>query len=146
MWSNLHDLPLLGTWINSACIRRCTRARAPLCTPRRTSSPRRRSRSSCIKRSASPPSTSECMPWTEKCSGMKHSANVLSPWAPSSVSSPVAHPSRFQVEREINIHIGLEHENIIRLFAAFEDEKNFYMVQELGAGGDLFHKIQLEGR
>lgn len=53
---------------------------------------------------------------------------------------------RFQVEREINIHIGLEHENIIKLYAAFEDDKNFYMVQELGAGGDLFHKIQLEGK
>ena len=52
---------------------------------------------------------------------------------------------RFQIEREINIHIGVAHENIIQLFAAFEDEKNIYMIQELATGGDLFHKIQLEG-
>lgn len=36
---------------------------------------------------------------------------------------------RYQVEREIRIHIILEHENIIKLHAAFEDEKNVYMVQ-----------------
>ena len=38
-------------------------------------------------------------------------------------------PFRYQVEREIRIHIDLEHENVIRLHAAFEDEKNVYMVQ-----------------
>ena len=38
-------------------------------------------------------------------------------------------PHRYQVEREIRIHIILEHENIIKLHAAFEDEKNVYMVQ-----------------
>jgi serine/threonine protein kinase len=36
---------------------------------------------------------------------------------------------RYQVEREIRIHIQLDHPNIIRLFAAFEDEKYVYMVQ-----------------
>ncbi len=38
--------------------------------------------------------------------------------------------NRYQVEREIRIHIQLEHENVIRLYVAFEDEKNVYMVQE----------------
>lgn len=33
------------------------------------------------------------------------------------------------MEREIRIHIGLDHENIVKLYAAFEDEKNVYMVR-----------------
>ena len=49
---------------------------------------------------------------------------------PPPASSPAIVPSpRYQVEREIRIHIDLEHENVIRLHAAFEDEKNVYMVQ-----------------
>lgn len=49
------------------------------------------------------------------------------------------------MEREIRIHIGLCHENIIKLFAAFEDEKNVYMVQEYAGGGDLFEDLKKQG-
>ncbi len=43
---------------------------------------------------------------------------------------PVQCTCRRQVEREINIHINLVHDNIIGLFGAFEDENNVYLVQE----------------
>ena len=39
-----------------------------------------------------------------------------------------------QVEREIRIHSRLSHENIIQLYAAFEDDSNVYMVQEYATG------------
>lgn len=39
-----------------------------------------------------------------------------------------------QVEREIRIHSSLDHKNIIRLYAAFEDDSNVYMVQEYATG------------
>jgi serine/threonine protein kinase len=54
-------------------------------------------------------------------------------------------PCRYQVEREIRIHIQLDHVNIIKLYAAFEDEKNVYMVQEYAAGGDLFEDLKRNG-
>jgi aurora kinase len=44
---------------------------------------------------------------------------------------------RYQVEREIRIHIQLDHVNIIKLFAAFEDEKHVYMVQEFAGSWGL---------
>eukprot|EP00798_Chlamydomonas_sp_ICE-L_P023019 gene23019-30213_t len=53
--------------------------------------------------------------------------------------------NRYQVEREIRIHIALEHENIIKLYAAFEDEKNVYMVQEFAGSGDLFEDLKKRG-
>lgn len=49
---------------------------------------------------------------------------------------------RFQVQREILIHIALQHPHIIQLYAAFEDEANIYMVQELASEGDLFHTVK----
>lgn len=36
---------------------------------------------------------------------------------------------RYQVEREIQIHINLLHHHIIRLHAAFEDPEHVYLVQ-----------------
>jgi len=39
-----------------------------------------------------------------------------------------------QVEREIQIHSQLHHENVIKLFAAFEDAENVYLAQEFAAG------------
>ena len=39
-----------------------------------------------------------------------------------------------QVEREIRIHSRLSHDNIIQLYAAFEDDSNVYMVQEYATG------------
>lgn len=53
--------------------------------------------------------------------------------------------NRYQVEREIRLHINLNHENIIRLFAAFEDEKHVYMVQEFAVCGDLFEDLKKGG-
>lgn len=47
-----------------------------------------------------------------------------------------------QVEREIRIHSRLDHPNIIRLFAAFEDDANIYMVQEYATGMCSFTKTQ----
>ncbi len=52
---------------------------------------------------------------------------------------------RYQVEREIRIHVQLDHVNIIKLYAAFEDEKNVYMVQEFAGGGDLFEDLKRNG-
>jgi serine/threonine protein kinase len=53
------------------------------------------------------------------------------------IATIVMHVCRYQVEREIRIHIQLDHVNIIKLFAAFEDEKHVYMVQEFaGDWGD----------
>ena len=42
-----------------------------------------------------------------------------------------------QVEREIQIHAQLDHENVIKLFAAFEDAENVYLAQEFAAGQRL---------
>ena len=61
------------------------------------------------------------------------------------MSDPSSHsrtPSRVQVEREIRIHIELQHTNIIKLYAAFEDDANVYMVQELATEGDLFQQVK----
>ena len=52
---------------------------------------------------------------------------------------------RYQVEREIRLHIKLDHANIIKLYAAFEDDKNVYMVQEYAGGGDLFEDLKKHG-
>lgn len=51
----------------------------------------------------------------------------------------------FQVEREIRIHSQLRHENIIQLFAAFEDAENVYLAQEYAAGGDLYEDLKSNG-
>ena len=49
------------------------------------------------------------------------------------------------MEREIRLHIALDHENIIKLYSAFEDEKNVYMVQEFAGSGDLFEELRRNG-
>jgi serine/threonine protein kinase len=36
---------------------------------------------------------------------------------------------RFQIEREVRIHIALNHPHIIQLLAAFEDPEHVYLVQ-----------------
>ncbi|KAK9815326.1 hypothetical protein WJX72_001838 [[Myrmecia] bisecta] len=51
----------------------------------------------------------------------------------------------YQVEREIRIHAALQHENIIQLFAAFEDDQHVYMAQEYAAGGDLYEELKRSG-
>ncbi len=44
------------------------------------------------------------------------------------------------MQREICLHLVLDHPHIIKLHAAFNDEHNNYMVQELATGGDLFSR------
>jgi hypothetical protein len=41
----------------------------------------------------------------------------------------------YQVDREIRLHSGLQHEHVIALHGAFEDKEHVYMVQEHAAGG-----------
>lgn len=41
--------------------------------------------------------------------------------------------------------MALEHEHIIKLYVAFEDEKNVYMVQEFAGGGDLWEELRRNG-
>jgi len=53
--------------------------------------------------------------------------------------------NRRQVCREIAIHGGLQHENIIELFCAFEDEYCYYLVLEYAARGDLFTELKRRG-
>ncbi len=50
-----------------------------------------------------------------------------------------------QVEREIRIHSQLDHPNIVQLYAAFEDSKHVYLVQEYAAGGDLYQELRRSG-
>ncbi|GMH33195.1 hypothetical protein BSKO_01029 [Bryopsis sp. KO-2023] len=53
--------------------------------------------------------------------------------------------NRYQVEREIRIHSRLKHDFIVALYAAFEDAKYVYMVQEYAEGGDLFGYLKKAG-
>ncbi|KAG1671346.1 hypothetical protein FOA52_002956 [Chlamydomonas sp. UWO 241] len=50
--------------------------------------------------------------------------------------------TREQVERELQIHIRLNHENIIKLFAAYEDGDHVYMVLEHARAGDLYGELE----
>jgi len=43
--------------------------------------------------------------------------------------------ARRQVEREVVIHCQLFHQNIVALYAAFEDADHVYLAQEYAAGG-----------
>ena len=42
---------------------------------------------------------------------------------------------------EIAILQKLDHPNIIKLYEVFEDERKYYLVQELCKGGELFDEI-----
>ncbi|KAK9839488.1 hypothetical protein WJX81_005063 [Elliptochloris bilobata] len=51
----------------------------------------------------------------------------------------------YQVEREIKIHSQLFHQNVIALYAAFEDADHVYLAQEYAAGGDLYEALKHSG-
>lgn len=44
--------------------------------------------------------------------------------------------------REIEIHAGLHHSSIIKLYAAFEDKDGIYLVEELATKG-VINSVQL---
>eukprot|EP00873_Tetraselmis_striata_P019212 jgi/Tetstr1/439476/TSEL_027908.t1 len=50
-----------------------------------------------------------------------------------------------QVEREIQIHIQIQHANVVDLYGAFEDESRIYLVMQYAAGGDLFDELRRLG-
>ncbi|KAF8072823.1 aurka-a [Scenedesmus sp. PABB004] len=50
--------------------------------------------------------------------------------------------NRYQVEREVRIHVTLHHPHIIALHAAFEDPGSVHLVQEYAPGGDLFEALK----
>lgn len=39
-----------------------------------------------------------------------------------------------KVEREIRLHAALQHEHIIQLYGAFEDDRHVYLAQEFATG------------
>jgi calcium-dependent protein kinase len=47
---------------------------------------------------------------------------------------------------EINILKELDHPNIVKMFEFFEDEKRYYIVQEICKGGELFEEILARGK
>jgi len=50
-----------------------------------------------------------------------------------------------QIMREIDIHSRLNHTNIVKLFAAFEDDECIYLVQEHAEHGDLYQELARHG-
>ena len=50
-----------------------------------------------------------------------------------------------QIYREVRLHAGLQHENVIKLYAAFKEGDRVVMVQEYADGGDLFSLLQKYG-
>ena len=42
------------------------------------------------------------------------------------------------IKREIEIHMNLDHENIIRLYEFLEDEESVYLILEYAAHGSMF--------
>lgn len=47
----------------------------------------------------------------------------------------------YNVKKEVLIHQSLNHQNIIKMIEARKDEESYYLVLELGLGGELFEKI-----
>lgn len=52
---------------------------------------------------------------------------------------------KHNVSREVGLHLGLDHPNIIWLFAAFEEGNAVVLVQEYAGKGDLFQFINRHG-
>ena len=40
----------------------------------------------------------------------------------------------WQVEREVRLHAALQHDHIIQLYGAFEDDRHVYLAQEFATG------------
>jgi hypothetical protein len=50
-----------------------------------------------------------------------------------------------QIYREVRLHSSLQHENVVKLYAAFKEGDRVVMVQEYADGGDLFSLLQKYG-
>ncbi|GBF96529.1 aurora protein [Raphidocelis subcapitata] len=53
--------------------------------------------------------------------------------------------NQYQVKREVRIHACLDHPNVLKLFAAFEDESGVYLVTEFASRGDVFGELDRRG-
>jgi len=51
-----------------------------------------------------------------------------------------------KIRREVNVMVGLRHENVVRFYDAFEDDKNVYICMEYVKGGELFEQLVKQGR
>ena len=51
-----------------------------------------------------------------------------------------------QLRREIEIQSHLRHDNILKLFGFFDDEKHIYLILEYAAKGELYKELQKQGR
>jgi calcium-dependent protein kinase len=47
---------------------------------------------------------------------------------------------------EINILKEIDHPNVVRMYEFFEDDKRFYLIQEICKGGELFDEIIARGK
>jgi serine/threonine protein kinase len=47
-----------------------------------------------------------------------------------------------QFIRELKIQIFLNHPHIIKMYGYFDDEKNIYIILEVGTGGQLYHQLK----
>ncbi|KAL4512617.1 hypothetical protein ABPG72_020454 [Tetrahymena utriculariae] len=47
-----------------------------------------------------------------------------------------------RLKNEIEIHLDLKHQNIVKMIKSFEDSENLYLVMEYCEGGDLFHYLK----
>jgi hypothetical protein len=50
-----------------------------------------------------------------------------------------------QIYREVRLHSSMQHENVVKLYAAFKEGDRVVMVQEYADGGDLFSLLQKYG-
>ncbi|BDA48789.1 probable Aurora kinase A at N-terminal half [Coccomyxa sp. Obi] len=51
----------------------------------------------------------------------------------------------YQVQREIRIHSQLQHDNIVQMYAAFEDSDHVYLALQFAPGGDLYEELKRHG-
>lgn len=51
-----------------------------------------------------------------------------------------------QLIREIKIQSCLDHPNITKLYGFFDDDKNVYLMLELGSSGQLYKVLKEKGR
>lgn len=47
-----------------------------------------------------------------------------------------------QFIRELKIQMYLNHPNIIKMYGYFDDDKNIYIILEVGTGGQLYHYLK----